>query len=702
MVSWWSLWAMLLISGMLSLSDADVLIPLSDDLLVQGKSTTVSCTVSNGEKFVAWEFANSRITMDKAASVHVEKISDTQYNLVISNAKVSNGGVYTCRGDLGGNKPFTLKIEFSSNNVELKQFLRIGTNDKIVIGVYGYPNPEFEWKKDNQPFNPNTGRYRAQSDGTVLVSNVEVADKGNFSLKISQDNKRRSKELKIEVITFEPPVMIQVPLPASRYLTVGFNTTFHCRASGYPPPSYQWLNPILKPVDTFNPRFTIDGEYLYITDVKINDKGRWTCIATNVQKFTVNASAEIKDVFVRPTLQAKYLYDVVVEQGERATLDCVADGTPLPRVRWLRDGRYVMRQQLYSRRSVIRFNQATMQDMGKYVCETTNGARDQNGNVIVAQETIGLYIESAPKMNVKGTPLTVYSYLGNPKPVFIRCNFEGYPFPNVTIWFDNIQIANGTEVAIFDIITNELEDFGEYYCWSWNVHGSKNVTVSLTHAKPPTRPTNVVANATCDSVMLTWDEPKDDGGMVIVHYVLNFGNQRWNTEDTYPQYFIEELKPATSYTIQIQARNVMGVGDYETVTVTTKEYCAPGHPILWHPRQKMIEDTAFFLRWHEPQKNGGDPNVRYQVVVSEDLEDGPFPIKKEETGVTEFYVDNLKFGMHYEIDVYAYNQGGWSVPATGLYHVPAKEVLTMQLSSSCGLSISFTLVTLLLSITFLW
>lgn len=85
-------------------------------------------------------------------------------------------------------------------------------------------------------------------------------------------------------------------------------------------------------------------------------------------------------------------------------------------------------------------------------------------------------------MNKKGTQLTVYSYLGNPKPVFIRCNFEGYPFPNVTIWFDNIQIANGTEVAIFDIITNELEDFGDYYCWSWNVHGSKNVTVSLKHA----------------------------------------------------------------------------------------------------------------------------------------------------------------------------------------------------------------------------
>lgn len=61
--------------------------------------------------------------------------------------------------------------------------------------------------------------------------------------------------------------------------------------------------------------------------------------------------------------------------------------------------------------------------------------------------------------------------------------------------------------------------------------------------------------------------------MAIVHYVLNYGKERYNTEDTYPQYFIEELKPSTTYTIQIQARNKMGVGDYETITVTTKEYC---------------------------------------------------------------------------------------------------------------------------------
>ena len=90
---------------------------------------------------------------------------------------------------------------------------------------------------------------------------------------------------------------------------------------------------------------------------------------------------------------------------------------------------------------------------------------------------------------------------------------------------------------------------------------------------PPSRPTTVVANVACDSVRLTWDIPKDNGGMAIVHYVLDFDNQRWNTKDTYPLYYIENLKRGKVYTIQLRARNKMGVGDHETVTVTTSEYC---------------------------------------------------------------------------------------------------------------------------------
>lgn len=98
--------------------------------------------------------------------------------------------------------------------------------------------------------------------------------------------------------------MTEVPLPATRYLTVGFNTTFHCKAKGYPPPTYEWLNRANKPIDITNPRFIPDGEYFHIVNIQESDVGRITCVASNVDKvnanakhYTVNASAEIKEVY---------------------------------------------------------------------------------------------------------------------------------------------------------------------------------------------------------------------------------------------------------------------------------------------------------------------------------------------------------------------------------------------------------------------
>lgn len=91
--------------------------------------------------------------------------------------------------------------------------------------------------------------------------------------------------------------MIEVPLPATRYLTVGFNTTFHCKAKGYPPPTYQWLNRAGNPIDITNPRFIPDGEYFHIVDIQLSDKGKYTCVASNAKHYQVKASAEIKEVY---------------------------------------------------------------------------------------------------------------------------------------------------------------------------------------------------------------------------------------------------------------------------------------------------------------------------------------------------------------------------------------------------------------------
>ncbi|XP_032241009.1 hemicentin-1 [Nematostella vectensis] len=687
----------ILLCGVFALSSADVSLTFSQRVISAGKNLVIKCTIS-GEQFQGWYRGGSKIPTDSSQTKYVSNPTSGAYQLHLNNIVVADGGEYICRGNRGS-KTFQLYVDFTTTHVELIQYLRISNADMIDIDVYGYPKPTFVWTKNGQPWNPNEGRFSTQDGGSVKFSRVEISDQGNYTCTIAVDTLGLSSVKKIEVITFEPPRLIERPAPFNRLLTVGYNTTFHCKAEGYPKPKYRWLNQIMREVDLSNPRFTVADEYFHITNIQLSDVGNYTCVAYNIRDYSDSASAEISKVYVRPSI--KPMYDEVVEIDEQAYLDCVGEGNPLPEVRWIRDGRYERRQQitLGGRRSRIYIQDVRLEDEGRYTCEARNNARDQEGHPIVATEEIGLYIKSLPRLNKKGTPLTVYSYLGNPKPVFIRCRFDGYPFPNVTIWFDNKQIANGTEFAMFDIITNELEDFGDYLCWSWNIHGSKNVTVKLTHAREPSRPVNVKANVTCSRVTLTWDPPIDDGGMEIMQYVIEYDGKIFNTEDTYPKYYITNLKRDTMYDIKIWARNKMGKGknNYETVSIITQKYCPPSRPIIWFPYEKVIDDTAFFLKWHEPESNGGDPDVRYKVVVSEDLDEGPFAIKTEFTALREYYVDELKFGQRYQLEVFSYNKAGMSEPAIAYYFIPNEGVTrvtgTPQIGPTAGKRSSASAIT---------
>ena len=67
------------------------------------------------------------------------------------------------------------------------QFVKIGTTDKIVLGVSGYPKPTIEWKKGSKVLQPSSdSHYTLQTDGSLSVINVKAEDQGNYSYAIMQ------------------------------------------------------------------------------------------------------------------------------------------------------------------------------------------------------------------------------------------------------------------------------------------------------------------------------------------------------------------------------------------------------------------------------------------------------------------------------------------------------------------------------------
>lgn len=69
----------------------------------------------------------------------------------------------------------------------------------------------------------------------------------------------------------------------------------------------------------------------FIVDIKSSDKGKYTCVVSNVLN-TVQRDHNL-DVLVVPTIAGPGVSDVDILKGERVTLNCMVDGNPVPIVR---------------------------------------------------------------------------------------------------------------------------------------------------------------------------------------------------------------------------------------------------------------------------------------------------------------------------------------------------------------------------------
>lgn len=80
---------------------------------------------------------------------------------------------------------------------------------------------------------------------------------------------------------------------SKKYLTASYSAVFICKATGRPPPKYEWLNPKGTKITSFGP-FQISGGNLTIKEVTIDMNGTYTCRAYNVIEKTGVQIGEVK------------------------------------------------------------------------------------------------------------------------------------------------------------------------------------------------------------------------------------------------------------------------------------------------------------------------------------------------------------------------------------------------------------------------
>ncbi|XP_044303316.1 leucine-rich repeats and immunoglobulin-like domains protein 2 isoform X1 [Varanus komodoensis] len=255
------------------------------------------------------------------------------------------------------------------------------------------------WRKDSEILYDadieNFVRYQ-QQDGEVLeyttvlhVFNVNFTDEGKYQCIISNHfGSNYSNKAKLTVN--ELPSFVKTPMDLT--IRTRAMAKLECAAEGHPPPQISWQKDGGTDFPAARERrmhVMPEDDVFFIANVKIEDMGIYSCMAQNVAGgISANATLTVLETpsFVRP------LEDRTVAQGETAVLQCIASGSPPPRLNWTKDdGPLTVTERHFfaAANQLLIIVDAGLEDAGKYTCIMSNTLGTVRGHIY-------LYVISSP------------------------------------------------------------------------------------------------------------------------------------------------------------------------------------------------------------------------------------------------------------------------------------------------------------------
>ncbi|KAM3843682.1 leucine-rich repeats and immunoglobulin-like domains protein 1 isoform 2-T2 [Vipera latastei] len=240
----------------------------------------------------------------------------------------------------------------------------------------------FAWKKDNEILHhaemENFAHVRAR-DGVVIeyttilhLRRVTFSHEGRYQCIITNhfgSTYSQKAQLTVNVL----PSFLKTPYDIAA--RTGTTARLECAARGHPLPQIAWQKDGGTDFPAARERrmhVMPDDDVFFITDVKIDDMGVYSCTAQN-SAGSVSANATLT-VLETPSL-VHPLEDRVVSVGETVVLQCKATGSPPPRINWLKGDHSLTvteRHHFTPGNQLLIVRNVVLEDAGKYTCEISN------------------------------------------------------------------------------------------------------------------------------------------------------------------------------------------------------------------------------------------------------------------------------------------------------------------------------------------
>uniref|UniRef100_A0A674ME45 Neural cell adhesion molecule L1 n=1 Tax=Takifugu rubripes TaxID=31033 RepID=A0A674ME45_TAKRU len=438
----------------------------------------------------------------------------------------------------------------------------------------GLPTPSIKWYRKGGDLPERKVKFE-NFNKTLVVMGVSEEDAGEYVC--MANNHLGSVRHSILVQVKAAPYWLDKP--TNLVLAPDEHGRLVCRANGNPKPNIQWLING-QPIETSppNPGRQVLGDTIIFRSVQMGSSAVYQCNASNQYGYLL-ANAFISVLDMPPRMLGPKNQLIKVIENTHTFLDCPFFGSPLPDLRWFKNGQgsgvdgghYTVHNN-----GTLEIKRARAEDEGTYTCVANNLLGK-------AENQVRLEVKEATR--IIGVPQHQSAVRGST--ARFKCQVKSDPSLPVTVtWTKDDKPLNvgwrlRKDEDLLSISAVNEGDEGMYTCTVKSEIDADSASARLTpvfdmisgfYTGCPDPPVELdLSDPAARSVRLTWI-PGNEHRSPVTHFLVQFEEDRWEpgqwrNMSSYPGHLnsvILQLAPFVNYQFRVIAINSVGQSEPST------------------------------------------------------------------------------------------------------------------------------------------